>query len=411
MKRLFIISIVIAMSFLMAFEISGQDVSKLLFSKMDMTAQHELWDGNQTMLMGFTELMMTPIDIPSPTLIFNKGDSVEIKLRNMSQFAPHTIHLHGLDVDQQNDGVPHLSFVVNHMETKSYFFKAMHPGTYIYHCHVFSSLHVQAGMYGLLIIKPADGSNTTWTGGYPYDKEYAWMMSEIDLLWHEDSTINQVYDTSAMMHFIPEYNPQYFLVNGRSEHQLSANSIAIEGQVDERIYLRLANIGNYGNRIIFPPGLNTLIVSSDGRPLPTSEEADTVVLTPGERYGVMLYPDSEINDSIYVEYFDLNTQLVKNTQSISATISGFFDIENDYPETVNIYPNPANEYIQIENNHDYDKNITIRILDSTGRIVMHSDMIKNSSGIINTEALADGLYFIQIKSDTKIKSKKIIINH
>ncbi|MBT6030304.1 MAG: hypothetical protein HOH13_08360, partial [Crocinitomicaceae bacterium] len=46
------------------------DTSHTIFSKMDISPQHTLWDGNQTMLMGYTQLMGAAIDIPGPTLVY-----------------------------------------------------------------------------------------------------------------------------------------------------------------------------------------------------------------------------------------------------------------------------------------------------------------------------------------------------
>ncbi|RAP74521.1 hypothetical protein DL346_20885 [Paenibacillus montanisoli] len=51
----------------------------------------------------------------SPTLEVNEGDTVEVTLTNIGakkkgiKRVAHTIHWHGLDTDQQNDGVPHTS--------------------------------------------------------------------------------------------------------------------------------------------------------------------------------------------------------------------------------------------------------------------------------------------------------------
>ena len=129
-------------------------------------------DGNYATIFGFIYDIIYPVEIPGPTLTFTEGDSVEIDFWNFSQGAPHTIHLHGLDVNQENDGVPMLSFVVNHMEHGYYKFKAPHPGLYLYHCHVLSPLHVQAGMYGMIVIEPASGLNEAWLGGPQYDKAF-----------------------------------------------------------------------------------------------------------------------------------------------------------------------------------------------------------------------------------------------
>lgn len=372
--------------------VKAQDVTQTIFSKMDIEPQHILWDNTPTMLMGFTAMMGESIDIPGPTLTYFEGDSVELKLRNMSQGAPHTIHLHGLDVDQQNDGVPHLSFDVGHNETKSYFFKAPHPGTYLYHCHVTSALHVQAGMYGLLIVKPNTGINETWDGGYTYDSEYAWMTSEIDLAWHEDSIINHPYDTMSMEFHLPDYNPEYFLVNGRSEQQLAEDGISIIASANEVVLLRLANIGYYGNTYRFPMHLNARIISSDGRPLPEIEFSDSLTILPGERYQVLLQSTYEFEDDIEIEYFNLNTISTTNSQLVPVSISGYFSQVENTIEAINLYPNPSS------NNVIFSKEIDcIKLFDTKGRLLF----TKHHSDRIDISELANGIYLLNLDSETK----------
>ena len=110
-------------------------------------------------------------------------------------------------------------------------------------------------------------------------------MSEIDTVWHNDTVLLHEYDTTSSMHHvkIPIYDPQHFLVNGLGQSQL-IDSVIVTGQVDENIYVRLANIGYYKNIVVLPSGLNARIVSSDGRPLSTEIETDSVVVYPGEYY-------------------------------------------------------------------------------------------------------------------------------
>ena len=216
--------------------------------------EKEMHDGVVLRTFGFAQSFSEQPPIPGPTLYANEGDSVVLDLFNVSQGAPHTIHLHGLDVNQENDGVPHLSFEVHHMEHGYYYFVAPHPGTYFYHCHVVSTIHVQAGMYGVFIVKPADGSNITWDGGYPYSQEKLYTMSEMDPLWHEDSVMEHDHDTTQTIHevSIPEYHPSYFLVNGQSEQQLLEPDIALQTAKEEVSFLRMANIGYLANRVTFP---------------------------------------------------------------------------------------------------------------------------------------------------------------
>ena len=386
------------------------DVEKTIFSKMDISPQFELWDGTETMLMGYTELLGGSINLPSPILTFTEGDSVKLILSNFSQGPPHTIHLHGLDVNQQNDGVPHLSFEVEHLEEGDYYFKAPHAGTYLYHCHVVSSLHVQAGMYGLIIVKPADESKTTWTGGYAYHREFSWLLSELDIHWHHDTIINHPHDPLAMNHTILDYNPQYFLVNGKSEQQLNHETINVTGHANESIYIRLANVGYFGNRIIFPSGLNAKIISSDGRPFSMNEFSDTIEVMPGERYGVLLNPTSELSGLITVKYFNLNTpNVTDNTQHISAIINGVLELNNgDTMETIRVYPNPAHQTVHLEFENKTVENI--EIYNILGEIIFSCDDTQTKLDI-NVTQWSNGEYLIKYILNGQIRTKKLIIKN
>lgn len=363
--------------------IGQMDTSVQLISKIDIAPQYELHDGKLIGLMGYTKLLSQPIDLPSPTLIFEEGDSVNLSLWNLSQGAPHTIHLHGLDVDQANDGVPQLSFEVGHDSTGNYYFKAPHPGTYIYHCHVMSVLHVQAGMYGLLIVKPKSNANLTWENGYEFDKEYAWMMSEVDTNWHHDSILNEPH-SQGMMHSVLPYYPQHFLINGKSEAQLDATPIT--ASVGEKVYMRLVNIGYYANRIIFPPGMNAQVIASDGRPLPNPFQSDTVMVFPGERFGVVLEADTEFADVVHVDYINLNTQQIENFQQVDLTIAGFVALEELFEEIMFAIPNPATSFVELPYTGSW------AVYDLSGRAVSH---LNSTTLDYDVTSLTNGTYILK----------------
>ena len=69
-------------------------------------------NGDTLRVYGFAPSLSAHPPIPAPLIEANQGDSVHIDFWNVSQLHHHTIHLHGLDVDQANDGVPFLSFSV-----------------------------------------------------------------------------------------------------------------------------------------------------------------------------------------------------------------------------------------------------------------------------------------------------------
>ncbi|MEJ6590237.1 MAG: multicopper oxidase domain-containing protein [Crocinitomicaceae bacterium] len=356
-------------------------------------------DGLSLRTFGFAQTLNEQPPIPGPTLYANEGDSVVLDLFNVSQGAPHTIHLHGLDVNQENDGVPHLSFEVHHMDHGFYYFVAPHPGTYFYHCHVVSSIHVQAGMYGVFIVKPSDGSNTTWDGGYAYDQDRLFTMSEMDPIWHEDSVLEHPHDTTVEVHdiSIPAYNPTYFLVNGKSEQQLLEPEIALQTSKEAVSFLRMANIGYLANRITFPSELNATIVSTDGRPIMPAEVSDTLWVLPGERYGVLIEPLVDLMDSISISYVNMNTHLSENIQYIPVNVSGTNSlVELNQDLGFKLYPNPSDGavFIVAPEGIPYTG---LKVLNSLGQVVYSELEIKqsNQSQILNLD-LNQGSYSIEV---------------
>lgn len=382
------------------------DTSVTLISKIDFQPQYELHDSKEILLMGYSIQIGGGLNLPSPTLEFKENDSVELNMWNLSQGPPHTIHLHGLDVDQENDGVPMLSWEVEHDDTGSYYFKVPHPGTYIYHCHETSVLHVQSGMYGMVIVRPQSADTLTWENGYSFHSERSWMASEIDTNWHNDSIIHHPHDTTATTHLILDYKPQHFLINGKSEQQL-LNTVEIVASVDEIVYMRLANIGYYGTRFIFPSGLNAKAVSSDGRPLPSEFLSDTIEILPGERFGVLIESQTEFQDFVQVEYFDLNTGIVTNSQQVVVDINGFVGIEKleEEPQLL-IYPNPATTELNIILPNGNTDLFDVKIENMLGQRVFE---LKNATKTIDLKTLPVGSYILRVSHENKQWNQKLII--
>ncbi len=116
--------------------------------------------------------------------------------------------MHGLDVDTRNDGDPSTSFWLGHLQDTTYSFKSKKTQeTYLYHCHVADVSHVQMGMYGMIVVRSAGGVKTAWTGGPSFNKDYKWLMSEVDSVWHFHIP---KHDTLADTVNIPKYIPNYF---------------------------------------------------------------------------------------------------------------------------------------------------------------------------------------------------------
>ena len=93
--------------------------------------------------------------IPAPTLRWREGDTVTIRVVNRLQEST-SIHWHGIILPFDMDGVPGISFDgIPAGTTFTYQFKVVQSGTYWYHSH--SGGQEQHGLYGAIIIEPANG--------------------------------------------------------------------------------------------------------------------------------------------------------------------------------------------------------------------------------------------------------------
>jgi FtsP/CotA-like multicopper oxidase with cupredoxin domain len=175
---------------------------------------------------------------PAPLIYAAVGDVVEIRLKNLGTTNPtapndpHSIHLHGLDVDAANDGVPETS--VGAIPANSddpgagnvivYMFSPKYAGTTMYHCHQEASIHVQMGMYGALVVYSSQDKwnpNSAYYKGGPgsgfggtlfnwkYDKDYVLLESEIGAAQHVSEESSGDYNPV-------NYHPQYWFLNGLS---------------------------------------------------------------------------------------------------------------------------------------------------------------------------------------------------
>jgi FtsP/CotA-like multicopper oxidase with cupredoxin domain len=386
--------------------VSGQTTLNYTVILRSNVGMDTMWDGVSMRVFGLTPGLSAPVKVPALVLYCNEGDSVVLDARSISQNEHHTIHLHGLDVDTRNDGDPSTSFWLQHMQDTTYSFKANNAGTYLYHCHVADVVHVQMGMYGMIVVRAAGGVNTAWTGGPAFSQDYNWLMAEYDRSWHDTILYHDPIEDTI---HIPPYTPDYFLVNGHSQQELlTDDSTHITGSVNEPIYLRLGNIGYCNNKIIFPASLNAQIIDSDGRPLPIAVNSDTLEIAPGERYGVMLMPSVEFNGTIEVRYESMNTGLVLQSEFPPVDIVGYYGIqETPDNNTLTVYPNPARENFRISFAEALSDDATFELLDVSGRSIMAQPLSAGTRTQLIEPSVSAGIYFVRITTTKGIYFQKI----
>ncbi|PKM13437.1 MAG: copper oxidase [Gammaproteobacteria bacterium HGW-Gammaproteobacteria-3] len=201
---------------------------------------------------------------PSPVIRVEQGDTVWIQLENTHYF-PHTIHLHGVDhpfVDsagEGNDGVPQTSEkLVMPGQSRTYEIKPRHSGTFVYHCHVQTHVHLAMGLVGMLIVeenRPNNWVQTFNVGGghvrHPSKAVLEQYDSEYDLHYHamdkELHNVIQKYNDPRLIaqkmnreYDLTESTEDYHTLNGRSFPYTLRESLII-AEPDQNIKLRMFN--------------------------------------------------------------------------------------------------------------------------------------------------------------------------
>lgn len=113
--------------------------------------------------------------LPGPLLRWKEGDTVTLRVKNRLKETT-SIHWHGIILPANMDGVPGLSFHgIEPDDTYVYSFRVKQNGTYWYHSH--SGLQEQEGVYGPIIIDPAEPEP------FKYDREHVVMLTD----WSDES--------------------------------------------------------------------------------------------------------------------------------------------------------------------------------------------------------------------------------
>jgi FtsP/CotA-like multicopper oxidase with cupredoxin domain len=99
---------------------------------------------------------------PGPTIAVRQGDLVQVTLVNDSVDEGVTLHWHGVDLPVAEDGVAGVTQdAVAPGERHVYRFVADDAGSYWYHSHQVSHEQVRGGLFGTLVVDPADPGDET----------------------------------------------------------------------------------------------------------------------------------------------------------------------------------------------------------------------------------------------------------
>jgi len=303
---------------------------------------------------GFTadqvmEAGMLKAELPAPTITVKQGDKLYITLTNVGMmmrpdlFDPHSVHWHGFpNASTIFDGEPMASISINMGSSLTYFYNVVEPGTFMYHCHVEATEHMQMGMLGNLYVTPTQdgtikeyplGSGKFYTkfayndvdGSTGYDVAYPIQIHAFDPNFHDASIsvqplpFSDLYDRYGMLNGrgYPDTINTSPLTNsetGNFSQKVHSLVTATQGQ---KILLRISNLSfdYYTLRVL---GISMKVVGKDAKLLrgPTGNlyyDTNSIDLGGGETADVIL-DTAGVTPGRYFLYTTNLSHLSNNTQ-------------------------------------------------------------------------------------------------
>ncbi|TIT00972.1 DUF4396 domain-containing protein [Mesorhizobium sp.] len=208
--------------------------------------------------------------VPGPRLHIRQGDRVRINVTNRLPEST-TLHWHGLILPNEMDGPAEITQEpIPPGGSYRYEFTAGQSGTYFYHSHDHVDRQQALGLYGALIIDPANPQDEIAA-----DHDYVIQLQE--WLMREGLTFPSMPMDGGQ--------PNYFTINGRAY----PSTDTIRMKVGETLKVRFIGTNNGFIHPMHIHGGPFEVVARDGETIPESARflADTVNVGPGQRYDVV----------------------------------------------------------------------------------------------------------------------------
>ena len=211
--------------------------------------------------------------VPGPVIHVKVGDKIEIKVNNKLP-QETTLHLHGLAVPNNMDGVPSMKDGMGmDMGTQkpiptggSFTYKfdvtPQMVGTHYYHSHVNDDFQVDHGLHGVLIVDPEKSETVK------YDVDSVFELAS----WK----INGSESENA------------FTLNGKA----FPNAPSLNVKKGQLVRIRLINASAEESHVMHLHGYTFQIIAKDGNPLANPESANTIELGPSQTADISFKADN-----------------------------------------------------------------------------------------------------------------------
>lgn len=170
--------------------------------------------------------------VPGSFIRAKVGDEIMFTLKNHpNNKLPHNIDLHAVNGP---GGGAESSFVAPGYE-KTFSFKTLNPGLFVYHCATAPvGMHIANGMYGLILVEPEEGLP-------PVDKEYYIMQGDFYTKGKTGDRGLQPFDMEKAM----AEEADYVVFNGNTGSMVGKNAITAKAGETVRLF-----VGNGGPNLV-----------------------------------------------------------------------------------------------------------------------------------------------------------------
>lgn len=244
--------------------------------------------------------------IPAPTLYFNKGDTAEIFVHNLTD-GETSIHWHGVILPNTEDGVSYLTTApIKAGETHRFFFPIVQNGTYWYHSH--TKTQEQDGMYGALVFyKRAEPAYkqlpivlSEWTDMKSHEVDRS-LHNQTDWFSIRKGSVQSYAEAIQQGHFKTKVNNEWKRMLAMDVSDVYYDRFLINGQPDneqpqfkpgDKVKLRVVNGGSSSYFWLTWAGGKMTVVANDGEDV-VPVEVDRLIIAVAETYDtIVTIPDN-----------------------------------------------------------------------------------------------------------------------
>jgi FtsP/CotA-like multicopper oxidase with cupredoxin domain len=258
--------------------------------------------------------------IPGPTLHVTQGSQITVHVRNDADVET-TVHWHGLRLENRYDGVPHdTQAPIPIGGTFTYQVQFPDPGLYWYHPHVREDYAQEMGLYGTIVVEPADPSY--WPA---VDRQ---LTLTLDDLLVEDGHIAPFRRSGPTFTAMGRFG-NILLINGQT-------AFSGEAALGEVVRLYLVNTANTRIFNFAVRGARAKLIGGDSGRYERETFVDEVLLAPSERAVVDVLFDTP--GEVRLEHrtpdhvYDLGAFAVTDTRAAAGAAARSFDVLRTDPQ-------------------------------------------------------------------------------